>query len=194
MTKHFIWKPINSSNEGYLTAESTRSRSTERTNLGTNSVLKTAMKKKRLSRSLSRSQMPKNVTLQVPQAESEEENKENDGFATPEKRMPPPNSFYITPKVKQDQPLTILRRPGIGEVALSMQGSPLLVNANYSETIANINIPLEDGKVFSMQPCPKLRVSQIPEIPKHTRVQLEKLRDHLNIVCSMAQVKNQDEF
>lgn len=70
-----------------------------------------------------------------------------------------------------------------GEMALSMQGSPLLVNSIITESCANVNIPLEDGRVISLQPCKTIRMSQLPAIPDSTRLQLAKLRDHLNIVC-----------
>lgn len=70
-------------------------------------------------------------------------------------------------------------------MAVSMHGSPLLVSGIITESCANVNIPLDDGKVLSIQPVKNIRVSQLPEIPKSTREQLQRLRDHLNIVCQI---------
>lgn len=79
---------------GYLTAESTRAASSDRCR--GRSPAKSMMKATRLSRSLSRTKVPKNVTIQMPEMET---SKSGSKTPPPEKRMPGPNSYYITPKV-----------------------------------------------------------------------------------------------
>lgn len=81
-------------------------------------------------------------------------------------------------------PQVILRRPKQGEVAVSMQGSPLMVNPN-ADNIANVNIPLQDGRVISIQPLSGLRMSQIPPLDNDTKRQIQALRDNLANICAM---------
>lgn len=88
--------------------------------------------------------------------------------------------------MKPNTPLSILRRPKQGEMAISMQGSPLLVSGVITETCANVNIPLEDGRILSLQPSRSLRMSEIPNLDEHTRQQLLALRDNLNKVVKLA--------
>lgn len=90
----------------------------------------------------------------------------------------------VTPKVKPNTPQVVLRRPKQGEVALSMQGSPLMVSSVSSDVIANVNIPLHDGRILTIQPQRGLRVSEIPHLDDETRRQIETLRDNLNKVCA----------
>lgn len=80
-------------------------------------------------------------------------------------------------------PQVLLRRPRQGEVAISMQGSPLLTGGVMGDSTANINIPLVDGRFLSLQPERGLRISQIPHLDVEVRQQLELLRDNLNKVC-----------
>ncbi|XP_015837115.1 uncharacterized protein borr isoform X2 [Tribolium castaneum] len=107
-------------------------------------------------------------------------------YKTPAQRVPANSYGTVTPKVKPNTPQVLLRRPKQGEVALSLQGSPLLTGNVVTDNVANINIPLEDGRLFSIQPQRGLRVSQIPELDLETKRQLETLRDNLNKVCSLA--------
>ena len=85
--------------------------------------------------------------------------------------------------MKPNTPQVILRHPKSGEMAISMQGSPLLVNHIVSNE-ANVNIPLGNGNTISIQPQRGLRVSQIPNLDEHTKVQLVKLRDNLDKICN----------
>lgn len=81
-------------------------------------------------------------------------------------------------------PQLVLRRPLQGEVAVSMQGSPLLVSGVVGDDVANVNIPLGDGRVISIQPQRGLRMSLLPNLDADTRKQIEVLRDNLNKVCA----------
>jgi borealin len=88
-------------------------------------------------------------------------------------------------QIKPNMPQVILRRPIQGEVVLSMQGSPLLAGSVSVDNIANVNVPLEGGRLFSIQPQKGLRLSQIPELDPEIKRQLETLRDNLNKVCAL---------
>ena len=91
--------------------------------------------------------------------------------------------------MKPNTPQVLLRRPKLGEVALSMQGSPLLTGAVMTDNVANINIPLDDGRLLSIQPKRGLRISQIPELDIETKRQLETLRDNLNKMCALSGIR-----
>lgn len=88
--------------------------------------------------------------------------------------------------MKPNTPQLVLRRPKVGEVAVSMQGSPLLVSGMVSDEVANVNIPLGDGRTISIQPQRGLRPSLLPELDLHTRKQIEALRDNLNKMCALS--------
>ncbi|GLV36375.1 borealin-related [Carabus blaptoides fortunei] len=164
--------------EGYLTAESTRGGSSGDRARRNRSNQRSAKDKStvRSSRSLSRSNVPKNVTIQLPK---------NARDTPQERRMPPATYGFVTPKVKPNTPLAYLRHPKQGEMAISMQGSPLLVSSVTSETCANVNIPLGDGRILSLQPNRGLRMSQFPNLDDETRTQLRTLRDNLNKVVQL---------
>lgn len=70
-------------------------------------------------------------------------------------------------------------------MAISMQGSPLLVSSVVTETCANVNIPMSDGRIMSLQPNKGLRMSQFPNLDEETRSQLRMLRDNLNKVVQL---------
>lgn len=70
----------------------------------------------------------------------------------------------------------------MGEVALSMQGSPLLTAAVVTDQTANINIPLVDGTLLSLQAQRGLRKSQIPDLDPDVKRQLALLRENLNLI------------
>lgn len=91
--------------------------------------------------------------------------------------------------MKPNTPQVLLRRPKQGEVALSLQGSPLLTGSVMTDNVANINIPLDDGRLLSIQPQKGLRISQIPQLDVETKRQLETLRDNLNKVCALASTR-----
>lgn len=88
--------------------------------------------------------------------------------------------------MKPNTPQVLLRRPKQGEVAMSMQGSPLFTGSVVADTMANVNIPLIDGRMLSIQPQRGLRMSQIPDLDAETKRQLEALRDNLTKVCAVA--------
>lgn len=69
-------------------------------------------------------------------------------------------------------------------MAISMQGSPLMVNTIVSRE-ANVNIPLGDGRTISIQPQHGLRMSQLPVIDSSIKRQIEVLRDNLIKVCEL---------
>lgn len=70
----------------------------------------------------------------------------------------------------------------MGEVAVSMQGSPILTLPVMTEKEANINIPLVDGTLLSLQPQRGLRKSQIPDLDPEVKRQLAMLRENLNMM------------
>ncbi|KAJ3637170.1 hypothetical protein MTP99_000648 [Tenebrio molitor] len=150
--------------DGYLTADSSRSVSGDRISRPRRKLQKTA----RPSRSLSSRQ--KAIA---------------DKYKTPGQKIPPSIYGTVTPKIKPNMPQVILRRPIQGEVVLSMQGSPLLAGSVSVDNIANVNVPLEGGRLFSIQPQKGLRLSQIPELDPEIKRQLETLRDNLNKVCAL---------
>lgn len=78
--------------------------------------------------------------------------------------------------------MVLLRRPKTGEVAISMQGSPLLIAPPMPDETANINIPLVDGTVLTLQAQNGLRRSQIPDLDPTVKRQLEKLRANLDMM------------
>ncbi|KZC15172.1 PREDICTED: borealin [Dufourea novaeangliae] len=108
-----------------------------------------------------------------------------DKFKTPSFLRPENNEYgLVTPKIKPNTPLNVLRRPRQGEMVLSMQGSPLLVSSIVQEDSANINVPLRNGNVMSLLPQGGLRMSNIPTLDPETMKQLETLKSHLEKVIS----------
>lgn len=111
---------------------------------------------------------------------------ESDKFKTPAASKLLKNEYnLITPKVKPNTPLNVLRRPREGEMVLSMQGSPLLVSAIVPDKTANINVPLSNGNIMSLLPNDGLRMSHIPDLDPETMRQLETLKDHIEKVISL---------
>lgn len=53
----------------------------------------------------------------------------------------------ITPKVVPNAPLSMVRHPRQGELAVSLSGSPLMVTSTLCEQNANVNLRLADGRV-----------------------------------------------
>jgi borealin len=53
----------------------------------------------------------------------------------------------ITPKVAPNAPLSMVRHPRQGELAVSLSGSPLIVSSTLHEQNANVNLRLADGRV-----------------------------------------------
>jgi len=153
--------------EGYNTAESTRGTSSgNRTTRQSRSKAKTSAKPQ--SRSLSRNT-----------------GKKMEQYRTPlNKKALRDDIGAITPKCKPNTPQMLVRRPKLGEMAWSIEGSPLLTTHTIAtETVPNINIPLPDGNLMSLLPAQGVRMSQIPDFEPDTRRQLEILRDNLIKVC-----------
>jgi len=106
-----------------------------------------------------------------------------DNFKTPAMLKSSANMYdLVTPKIKPNTPLNVLRRPRQGEMVLSMQGSPLLISAVVEEKIANINVPLANGNVMSLLPQEGLRMSNIPPLDSETMHQLATLKNHIEKV------------
>ncbi|XP_043290140.1 borealin-like [Venturia canescens] len=102
-------------------------------------------------------------------------------YKTPSTKNQVPFYSVITPKIKPNTPLNMMRRPRQGEMVLSMQGSPLLVST-VEERTANINVPLQNGDIISLLPNPGLRLSHLPAVDDETMQQLRTLNGHLNKV------------
>ncbi|XP_066256276.1 borealin-like isoform X2 [Euwallacea similis] len=133
----------------------------------TRSMRRPRASERKITRSLSR---PTNTT---------------NAFITPLNKQPPTSAGTITPKVQPNTSLLYMRRPKVGEMAWSNQGSPLMVSA--AEQSANVNIPVGGDAVLSLLPNRGvLRESQVPILPDETRRQLEILRDNLIKVCTVS--------
>lgn len=68
-------------------------------------------------------------------------------FQTPVNRPPIPASATVTPKVNMYEPISMMRRPNQGEVAISMTGSPLMVSSVSRDDMATVSVPLANGNV-----------------------------------------------
>ncbi|XP_076264837.1 uncharacterized protein LOC143199009 isoform X2 [Rhynchophorus ferrugineus] len=106
-------------------------------------------------------------------------------YKTPASKQPQVCTGPITPKCKPNTPQIFMRRPMIGEMAWSNQGSPLLIGTNATEHMANVNIPLDNG-IVSLLPQRGIRVSEIPQVNTETMEELKVLRDNLIKLCSVA--------
>lgn len=125
------------------------------------------------------------VTVKKNKRERGKESMKADTFKTPALLKPSRHEYgLVTPKIKPNTPLNVLRRPRQGEMVLSMQGSPLLVSAVIHEDTANINVPLRNGNVISLLPNDGLRMSNIPTLDPETMRQLETLKSHIEKVIS----------
>ncbi|XP_078033493.1 borealin-related [Augochlora pura] len=164
--------------EGIATSRTSRAQKDEprRTTRRTRSNSKT--------RQVKLSQINQETVKKMKNLDSKESMKA-DQFKTPASLKPNSNTYgLVTPKVKPNTPLNVLRRPRQGEMVLSMQGSPLLVSAVVQENTANINVPLKNGNVISLLPQEGLRMSHIPSIDPETMRQLQTLKNHIEKVIS----------
>ncbi|XP_011265755.1 uncharacterized protein LOC105257075 isoform X2 [Camponotus floridanus] len=143
----------------------------------------TTMRRTRSSTRASRTQLS-DITQKMTTTKSK--SKKMDMFKTPAP-IRSSSSIYdvVTPKIKPNTPLNVLRRPRQGEMVLSMQGSPLLVSAVVDEKIANINVPLANGNVMSLLPQEGLRMSHIPPLDSETMQQLQTLKNHIEKVIAL---------
>lgn len=141
----------------------------------------------RRTRSSTRASIDKKAKLlEINQKTVIKKNKsEMNSFKTPATKHDHSVYDVVTPKVKPNTPLNILRRPRQGEMVLSMQGSPLLVSAVVEENTANINVPLANGAVMSLLPREGLRLSHLPPLDSETMEQLRTLNHHLEKVMTM---------
>uniref|UniRef100_A0A1B6ES59 Borealin C-terminal domain-containing protein n=1 Tax=Cuerna arida TaxID=1464854 RepID=A0A1B6ES59_9HEMI len=94
-----------------------------------------------------------------------------------------PSGATITPKIYNDKPITVMRRPLHGEMAISLDGSPLMVGATSREDIPTVNVPLHDGRIFSIMPEAGTPPENLPYFDETTRKYLKTLRDHLQILA-----------
>ncbi|XP_060824193.1 borealin [Bombus pascuorum] len=172
----------NGTDDGYVTEGVTTTR--------TSRAKKVAPPTTRRTRSTSRNSKMKlseinQETIRKTTRKHIKESMKIDKFRTPAATKPGFNEFdLVTPKIKPNTPLNVLRRPRQGEMVLSMQGSPLLVSAVIQEDIANINVPLRNGNVMSLLPNDGLRMSHIPTLDAETMKQLETLKSHIEKVIS----------
>ncbi|XP_014203548.1 borealin [Copidosoma floridanum] len=104
-----------------------------------------------------------------------------DMLKTPQNK--PTNSFTITPKIKFNSAVNVLRRPKNGEMVFSTQGSPLLVSTTVSERTANVNVPLRNGDIVSLLPF-NASLSENLVLDEETRHQLKVLKSHLEKVIN----------
>lgn len=169
--------------DGYGTERRTSVDSTSRITKTESKKLEvpTTMRRTRSSTRASKSQLS-DITQKMTTTKS----KKMDIFKTPAP-LKSSNSMYdvVTPKIKPNTPLNVLRRPRQGEMVLSMQGSPLLVSAVVEEKIANINVPLANGNVMSLLPQEGLRMSHIPPLDSETMQQLQTLKNHIEKVIAL---------
>lgn len=169
--------------DGYVTEGVT----TTRTSRARKVAPPTARRTRSTSRSSKRklSEINQETIRKTIKKERIKESMKIDKFRTPAATKPGFNEFdLVTPKIKPNTPLNVLRRPRQGEMVLSMQGSPLLVSAVIQEDIANINVPLRNGNVMSLLPNDGLRMSHIPTLDAETMKQLETLKSHIEKVIS----------
>ncbi|XP_044745049.1 borealin isoform X1 [Coccinella septempunctata] len=186
------------SDDGYLTSDSAtetsggirKSRSTRRVN--STSRGEPIRRSSRTSRSLSRNMnlaVCSTVKKSTRKSRSVSRASTRSRFKTPLNNKKLENFGMVTPKMKPNTPSVVLRRPGQGEIAISLRGSPLMTTAMVSETTANVNIPLADGRMINIQPMKGLRASEIPELDPEIQKQLRTLRDNLDKVCQMSKMK-----
>lgn len=62
------------------------------------------------------------------------------------------SSATVTPKVNMNEPMSMMRRPNQGEIALSMTGSPLMISSVSRDDMATVSVPLANGNVLSILP------------------------------------------
>ncbi|KAK2588792.1 hypothetical protein KPH14_001668 [Odynerus spinipes] len=178
------------SDDGYVTEGTVTGTRTSRASRTTKAKkAATEVKTRRVTRSNSRS---RTSTLSEITQKTLMKNKENgrqsktDKFKTPAPSNYMKNEFsLITPKIKPNTPLNVLRRPREGEMVLSMQGSPLLISAIVPDKTANVNVPLSNGNIISLLPKDGLRMSNIPDLDPETMQQLETLKGHIEKVISL---------
>lgn len=53
----------------------------------------------------------------------------------------------VTPKMNMNEPMSMMRRPNQGEVAISMTGSPLMISSVTRDDMVTASVPLANGNV-----------------------------------------------
>jgi borealin len=103
-----------------------------------------------------------------------------DTMKTPSSK--PINNFVITPKVRLNSAINVLRKPKDGEMVFSTQGSPLLVSTTVNDRTANINVPLKNGNIVSLLPFNETSLMDNLYLDDETKHQLKILHSHLTKV------------
>ncbi|XP_011506301.1 PREDICTED: borealin-like [Ceratosolen solmsi marchali] len=103
-----------------------------------------------------------------------------DNMKTPSSK--PMHSFVITPKVRLNSAINVLRKPKDGEMVFSTQGSPLLVSTTVNDRTANINVPLKNGNIVSLLPFNETSLMDNLHLDDETKHQLKILHSHLTKV------------
>uniref|UniRef100_A0A1B6MNW3 Borealin C-terminal domain-containing protein n=2 Tax=Graphocephala atropunctata TaxID=36148 RepID=A0A1B6MNW3_9HEMI len=88
----------------------------------------------------------------------------------------------IKPKIR-DSPITVMRRPIPGEIAVSMNGSPLMVGATSQDDFPTVNVPMEDGRVVSIMPEAGAQPDDLPYFDEATKGYLKTLQRHLKYLA-----------
>lgn len=131
-------------------------------------------------RSVSRDRNSKLVTSNI--VNSSQKKTKKDLMKTPTSKQPQ-NSFVITPKIKLNSAMNVLRKPKDGEMVFSTSGSPLLVSTTVNDRTANINVPLRNGNVVSLLPFHETSLTDDNlYLDEETRNQLQILQSHLSKV------------
>ncbi|KAL7303678.1 hypothetical protein TKK_0003821 [Trichogramma kaykai] len=94
----------------------------------------------------------------------------------------PMNNFVITPKIRLNSAINVLRKPKDGEMVFSTQGSPLLVSTTVNDRTANINVPLRNGNIISLLPFNETSLTDNLHLDDETKHQLKILQSHLSKV------------
>lgn len=178
------------SDDGYVTESTVTGTHTSRASRASRAKKTISeVKTRRVTRSNSRSRaLASNEIIQktLLKNKTKEPQSTVEKFKTPATMKLSKNEYnVITPKIKPNTPLNVLRRPREGEMVLSMQGSPLLVSAVVPDKTANINVPLSNGNIMSLLPNDGLRMSHIPDLDSETMRQLETLKSHIEKVISL---------
>ncbi|KAK9504019.1 hypothetical protein O3M35_010463 [Rhynocoris fuscipes] len=85
----------------------------------------------------------------------------------------------VTPVKKNTSCPAIYRRPNPGEIAISLNGSPLMIASQGGPTnITHVNIPLKDGRIMSVLGTDGLD-ADFPDLDDSTIQQLQKLEKFL---------------
>lgn len=106
---------------------------------------------------------------------------DRDVFKTPMTCAQNKDIHIVTPKVDMSKPIAIMRKPFDGEHAISIRGSPLMIDRVLSDKQTNLNIPLSDGRVMSILPVDGLRKSQVPELDNVTKHELYVIRKNIDL-------------